>query len=240
MLTPYAFAENDVIRCIDLDGMEKVIYTITYDQKAKTWGVSKLELEKAGTLGDGVLVKLDNYFFYAAKTADDLAGFSSFYEHPQYKAYKVPGETQYTIGAGHALLTPDEIQTYVTEGYLATDEQIAAWLTTDLKQRAVKIKGGNKFLNEALTSWCMGGPDGKLGYKIYNKFKKDNPKEPNENVILRNSRSSYVGVKKKRVGEFLIIKDNKYYLFDYGKPLQKIWKAAYDKIISDQSKKQKK
>jgi len=47
----YAFAENDVIRAIDLDGLEKQI--VIQDDRINT--KSKLDLPEAGTLGDGVL-----------------------------------------------------------------------------------------------------------------------------------------------------------------------------------------
>ena len=35
-LSPYAFAENDVIRCVDLDGLEKYIITLSHTSNGKT------------------------------------------------------------------------------------------------------------------------------------------------------------------------------------------------------------
>ena len=50
----YAFAENDVIRNIDLDGLEKVLYI--YDFSGKKITKSKIELVSAGPLGNGVAI----------------------------------------------------------------------------------------------------------------------------------------------------------------------------------------
>jgi len=50
----YAFSENRIIDAIELEGLEKVVYQYNFTSEKITR--TKIELEKAGPLGDGVLV----------------------------------------------------------------------------------------------------------------------------------------------------------------------------------------
>jgi len=71
--SPYAFAENDVIRSIDLEGKERFII-ITNLSTQKT---TRIELESAGKLGEGIL--------YVTQTAH---GVTATYRAIQYGQYR--------------------------------------------------------------------------------------------------------------------------------------------------------
>ena len=51
----YAFAENDVVRSIDLDGKEKLIIITKQNQDGSSWSLT-IQLQNAGKLGEGVLL----------------------------------------------------------------------------------------------------------------------------------------------------------------------------------------
>lgn len=85
--SPYAFSENDVIRAIELEGLEKYIVNIN-----KSWGKNKQQiitydkivLDKPGPLGkDGVAVKLNMFgdvkYLYG-ESAKDGQDFTKYYE----------------------------------------------------------------------------------------------------------------------------------------------------------------
>ena len=53
--SPYAFAENDVIRCRDLEGAEKEIAILAKNNEGKLVVVNTITLETPGPLGEGTL-----------------------------------------------------------------------------------------------------------------------------------------------------------------------------------------
>ena len=99
-LTPYQFASNSPIAHIDLDGLEKTIYLINFANGKST--TTKIELEKAGPLGDGIAVQMSKAGkksnFYG-KTVASAEEFTKAYEGKKLKRYN----DQYgnpTIGIG--------------------------------------------------------------------------------------------------------------------------------------------
>ncbi len=111
--SPYSFAENDVIRAIDLDGLEKVIYIIKITPK--NISTTKLELQNAGPLGDGVAVQLKHngevHNFYGTSVASAI-DFTKSYEgtgipgHPFERYNDSRGNA--TIGNGHLMSDQDK------------------------------------------------------------------------------------------------------------------------------------
>ncbi len=111
--TPYSFAENDGIRNLDLDGLEKVIYLIN-KIGARTY-ITQMVLAKAGPLGNGVAARYLNngtvHSFYGTEAGSAIA-FAKNYEgkgltgHP-FERYN----DQYgyaTIGYGHLMNENDK------------------------------------------------------------------------------------------------------------------------------------
>jgi len=56
----YDFAENDVIRCVDLDGKERYIQTVYVREDGTQLSSPLLELADAGDLGEGILTVIYN------------------------------------------------------------------------------------------------------------------------------------------------------------------------------------
>jgi RHS repeat-associated protein len=120
----YAFAENDVMRSIDLEGAEKYIVIIN-----KSWGENKqqvitydkVELKKPGTLGNGVAVKLNMFgsekYLYG-ESANNSKDFIKYYEgngipgHPLERYNDSRGYA--TIGYGHLMTESDKRKWPVT------------------------------------------------------------------------------------------------------------------------------
>jgi RHS repeat-associated protein len=79
----YAFAENDVIRSIDLEGRERSI--VLYDFSTNKITKTKIDLPKAGPLGNGVLVQSNyggqtKYFYGNEITKGNVTSFKRAYE----------------------------------------------------------------------------------------------------------------------------------------------------------------
>ena len=110
----YAFSENDVIRNVDLDGLEKIIYLI--DKFDSRISVTKMMLLKAGPLGDGVAVRYNNnnktiHNFYGGEIGT-AKNFAKSYEgkgipnHPFERYNDQYGQA--TIGYGHLMNENDK------------------------------------------------------------------------------------------------------------------------------------
>ena len=231
----YAFAENDVIRSIDLDGLEKVIYTFAYANKK--WTVTKLELAKAGPLGDGVLLKFGTLFFYGNELPKGATGkeFTKVYESKQLKGYKVKGETNVTIGYGHLVLDKKEKEIY-KEGTTITDDQANSLFSIDYNKRDVNIKGLDAFQIDAVSDYSYNTCDD--GSKTEKKYLNADNKDGN--FFLNRSATGYKGLKARRAAEYILFEDKKYLKLDYSEQAQKSWSKLYDKLVKKETKTEEK
>lgn len=143
----YAFAENDVIRSVDLDGLEKVIYTFAYTNKE--WKITKLDVPNdKRILGDGILVKWGKNYFYGNELP---AGSTGRYLTKEYEDFiptpkHISGEQGnfLTVGYGHQI-TPDDVKAgRYKEGTTITPSQGDAQFTVDYNGRKVIIPGLHK------------------------------------------------------------------------------------------------
>lgn len=113
----YAFAENDLTRAIELEGLEKYIVTIdkAWKNGAQDITYTKIQLPKAGSLGNGVAVRL-NYFgdtrYFYGNSAASAQDFTQYYEgngipgHPFERYNDSRGYA--TIGYGHFMSNADK------------------------------------------------------------------------------------------------------------------------------------
>jgi hypothetical protein len=162
-LTPYQFASNSPIAHIDLDGLEKVIYLINMQTNTTT----KLELPKAGRLGNGVAAQVvkkngEIHGFYGTDAVSAL-GFIKQYEkngvdgHPFERYDDKYGNA--TIGYGHKLES-DGKKLYPV-GAKITPDQADKLLNTDYKSKSdlvarnLKASGLNKNQLEALIDFAF-------------------------------------------------------------------------------------
>ncbi len=230
----YAFAENDVIRSIDLEGLEKVIYT--FAKSEGEWTVSKLSLEKAGSLGNGVLISWTKNgtlaFFYGDELPSGSTGedFTKFYEGKnvnskgEHVSYKLPGEDFPTIGYGHAAQSDSEKKKYKV-GTKITEKQAGEIFSTDYDTRDVgNIDELSDTQEDALNDYSYNTTN--KGSKTKNKY--ENASMKCGNFFLDRSKGGK-GLWKRRAAEYILIEDEKYFGIDYSKSLQKKWKAEYDK-----------
>ena len=236
-LTPYQFASNTPIWAIDLDGLEKVIYTLT---KANgTWTTSKLELATAGSLGNGVLVKWTkplasgvvetDYFYGDAIPAGDGANFTKAFEDKnlnaqgQHVAYQIPGEAFTTIGYGHANQSAADQASYPL-GTTISEAQAQQLYTDDRTQRDIgSVTGLTQNKLDALNDYGFNAASSGNGMlSIYNGA--DNK---DENFFLDHSLGG-AGLWKRRAAEYILFKDAKYIHLDYSSSSQDLWKQKYD------------
>jgi RHS repeat-associated protein len=239
-LTPYQFASNTPIQAIDLDGLEKLIYVynFTADKITKT----KIELLKAGPLGNGVLVKSDyngmNHYYYGGEIPEgNITSFKKAYEGV--KLNKKGEHVGYfdsndfpTIGYGHLIVKGESYKV----GSTITDKE-AVKLFDD---ESTKIKGqvDKKIANYTLdanqknalydASFNMG--PGKLS-----QYSEDDSKFSGENFFLK-FMAGGEGIMKRRFAENLLYSEGKYYNFDVLKVKKLQLKA--EKIITDNTPKQ--
>lgn len=209
----YAFAEGDVIRSIDLDGLEKVIYlyNFTSDKITKT----KIELPKAGPLGNGVLISTNhngnNAFFYGKElSSSSITGFKKHYEGA--KINKSGEHVLYndskgnpTIGYGH-LVKPGEaykagstISEKVAQTLFEADTKTIK-SAMDKKLAAYEL---NSYQSEALLDAAFNLGPGRLS-----KYKEDGTKFSGEFFFLKFMGDP--GIKKRRYAENLLYDEGIY------------------------------
>jgi RHS repeat-associated protein len=139
----YAFAENDIIRSIDLEGLEK--YLVIYDFSKKDITKTIIELETQGKLGNGYAIKSNKadktkYYYSRIVQANNLEDFLEKSEgkkgtKDKYYTYK-DTEGNPTAGIGH-LVTNDETDYYTIDCYL-TGEEAKELYYNDLKEHGDK------------------------------------------------------------------------------------------------------
>jgi RHS repeat-associated protein len=211
----YAFAENDVIRCIDLDGLEKILYIINIDKDKIT--TTKITLATAGPLGNGVAVQLNkhnktSYYYGEDVSPKNLQQFVTSYETCQKTIYKIKdkgnGKTSIIGGIGHKL-TPTELKKFKV-GDQISDAQIAKWFKADIErfQEAVddNVEGASKmtkYQKDALTDfgYCTRNASTRLAQFHDSKF-------------FLKFLGGGVGMIKRRIGEFVLFDIGKYLKFE--------------------------
>lgn len=145
----YAFAENDVIRNIDLDGLEKVLYI--YDFSGKKITKSIIELVSAGPFGNGVAIMSNKggttQFYYGNEIVSSGDKGKAFLKRYEGYVNKVYFDTKgfATIGFGH--LVKDDEKNYFTSGcYIDQsegDEIFEADFISNSQKGINRIKGKN-------------------------------------------------------------------------------------------------
>jgi RHS repeat-associated protein len=225
----YAFAENDVIRSIDLEGAEKYIVIVN-----KSWGENKQQLityDKValsieGPLGGGVAVKLNMFgetkYFYGDLAKDDK-DFIKFYEgngipgHP-FERY----DDQYgkaTIGYGHLMSESDKSiwpitasnNPFVVGSKISEFDADELFLKDYISHKkmaleAINIDGLNRFQKDAVIDF---------GYNIKNAktrigaFSMD---KGGRNFLEYMKGGS--GLEKRRLGEAVLWEEGDYIKFD--------------------------
>jgi RHS repeat-associated protein len=227
----YAFAENDVVRSVDLDGLEKYIYSFIKGKDGK-WTTTELELPKPGPLGGGALVFYNgnnvNSYFYGNQMPTGTGGkeFVIQFEDKKvnkeglHEAYKVPGESFTTIGYGHANQSRQDSKKYPL-GTTITEEQARQLFKEDFNKRALSVydqNGLNRHKSDALSSFAYNSfGDAERAAK---KFNSSDP-ETRGTFIIANLRARdpkhLVGLAKRRSAEQIIYSFGKYFQLDYQK-----------------------
>ena len=238
-LTPYQFASNTPIQAIDLDGLEKLIYVYNFsaDKITKT----KIELTKAGPLGNGVLVKSNyngkNHYYYGGQIPD--ANITSFKK--AYEGVKLDNEGNHvgyndskgnpTIGYGH-LITKGE--SYKVGSTISEKEaqKLFADESTSIKKEAdkrlTKYTLSADQVNALYDAAFNMGP-GKLG-----QYSEDGSKYSGENFFLK-FMGGGEGIMKRRFAEILLFAEGKYYNLDVLKGKKLVAKA--EKVVTDSTPK---
>jgi RHS repeat-associated protein len=224
----YAFAENDVVRSLDLDGLEKEIYTFTF--KDKQWGVTKQVLKNAGPLGDGVLVKFGSKYFYGNQLPKGTTGedYTKTYEKFAPAGYKINNEKggHVTIGYGHLAISKEDQAKYKV-GTKITPDEADELFATDYKAREVDLPGLTDNQNDAVTD---------AGFKFYDTAKKIQRKfnsfngPDKANFVLKGTSTSFTGNKVRAAANYILFKYSEYVKIDYSESAQHTWKNVYDKL----------
>jgi RHS repeat-associated protein len=238
----YAFAENDLIRSVDLDGMEKVIYSFT---KANgLWTKTELELPKAGPLGSGVLVKYENgktkAFYYGSFMKEGSTGkdFTKYYEglkkdkEGNIISYTIPGEPHTTVGYGHYNSSAEDVKKY-PNGTIISKEEANKLFNNDYETRKAST-GDGEFEDDALSDYSFTASD--KGSKTELRFKKDNDQSNFfVNKLKAVSPKVGIGVARRRSAEQILSTFHKYTEIEYNKNLQKKWESVYTISTTQQS-----
>lgn len=230
-LTPYQFASNTPIQAMDLDGLEKVIYLINYTKENVTR--SKIELSKAGPLGDGAAVQLTkngattNFYGEELKS---VAEFTKAYEgdHNLTSYYVGKGDNKgnLTGGYGHELSASEKL-TYL-EGTKIPQKVADSWFSSDwlskqnLVARNLKVSGLSETQTNALVDF---------GFNI--------KKAPSRIAsFTTESGADYFlgfmkgggGLAKRRIGESILYSEGKYFKFNEINAKQE---GILDQLIKD-------
>jgi RHS repeat-associated protein len=230
----YAFAENDVIRSIDLEGRERsiVIYDFSSDKITKT----KLDLPKSGSLGNGVLVQSNHggetAFYYGNDIPNaNITSFKKAYEgvktdnqgnHVGYNDSKgLP-----TIGYGHLIKKGESYKV----GGTITDAEAQTLFKNDSKSifskadEYLKDFSLSEYNKNALYDASFNMGPGKMS-----QYNEDGGKFSSENFFLQ-FMGGGEGLKKRRYAENLLYSEGLYLHLDFIKNAGK--RAIAEKIVN--------
>jgi RHS repeat-associated protein len=244
----YAFAENDVIRSVDLDGLEKAIYTMVQDEGG-AWSVSELKLPQAGPLGDGALVKFKSNkgqaFYYGTEMPSGTTGldFTRHYEVDKtnkdakgnHVAKKVAGESFTTIGYGHANQSKADAKKYPA-GTTITEAQAQELFSKDYAPREMIVWTiGSKVISPtksaALSDFSYNTTDDGAKTAVrFNSFDRTKAITFFLSNIRNAKQSHYFGLAKRRVAETILYGFGKYMNIDFSKSDQKSFEKIYDNL----------
>jgi len=239
--SPFAFAENDVIRSVDLDGKEKSIYV--YDFSVEKITKTKIELTKAGPFGDGVLVKSNHggqsSYYYGKEIDASVVAFKKAYEgavvdkngnHVGYNDSASPPNP--TIGYGHLIKKGESY----TVGGTITESQAEELFKSDSKwifDRAdVLLKD---FSLTDTKKNALYDASFNLGPENMKKYSEGDSKFAGENFFLQ-FMAGGDGIKKRRYAENILYSEGQYLHLDV--LLDKKQIASATKVVDDASKPQ--
>jgi len=212
-LTPFQFASNSPIANIDLDGLEKVIYTITRITEGGTQikKVSVKTLYKPGSFGSGAAVILNkdgikSYMY--GEESKDMKDFVSYYEGRQHKVYPSLEGGAPTGGIGHKLNDPRERKEFPV-GTVLSDATIDKWFNKDWRDKTTIVER-----NES-TKGFLGGQKEALTDFVFNGLRASNFKKGDDETFFLGFLKGQNGTVKKRIGQTILFRDNKKYNLEF-------------------------
>ena len=213
----YVFAENRPIDAIDLDGLEKVIYLINFSANKVTR--TKIELAKAGSLGNGAAIEFTkngtstNYYGNELKSSEEFTksyegngGLVSYYV----KDSKGKNSGNLTGGYGHEL-SSEEQKTY-PEGTSIAEREADTWFSSDYlsKQKLVtdnlKVSDISETTKNALTDFAYNIKEASRRIGSFTK-------EDGGNFFLGYMKGQR-GLTSRRLGESILATEGKYFHFN--------------------------
>jgi len=231
----YAFAENDVIRSIDLEGRERsiVIYDFSTDKITKT----KIDLPKAGALGNGILVQSNHggktAYYYGKDIPDaNITSFKKAYEgvvmdgKGNHKGY-LDSKGLPTIGYGHLIKKGESY----TVGGTITEDAAQKLFMNDSK--SIFSKADEYLKDFSLTENqknALYDASFNMGPGKMSQYDEDGGKYSGENFFLK-FMGGGEGLKKRRYAENLLYSEGLYIHLDVIKSTKT--KATAEKIVND-------
>ena len=215
--SPYAFSENRVTDGVELEGLEKVIYSYNFTNEKITR--TKIELKKAGPLGDGVLVNSNHggkqSVYYGNEITSNITSFKKSYEgvnlnndgmHVGYN----DSEGNPTIGYGH-LIQKDE--TYKIGSEISETEAQKLFIndSKSIFEKADSFLSGFE-LTENQKNALYDASFNMGPYKL-KQFNYDGDKFSGENFFLK-FMAGGEGIKKRRYAENILFTDGIYLHLD--------------------------
>jgi RHS repeat-associated protein len=214
----YAFAENDVVRCIDLEGRERsiVIYDFSNNKITKT----KIDLPTAGKLGNGILVVSNHggkitYYYGNDIPSASITSFKKAYEgvilnskgeHVGYKDSRgFP-----TIGYGHLIKSGER---YTVGGTISEQEAQNLFKDDSKTIFATADKYLSKFNLTENQKNALYDASFNMGPGKMEQYKQDDSKFSGENFFLE-FMGGGDGIKKRRYAENLLYGNNLYIHLD--------------------------
>ena len=244
----YAFAENDVIRSIDLDGLEKVIYTINVDHVSGKVSSTKIQLEKAGKLGDGVASRIDihgkRYYFYGLDYKN-LISFSKIQEKNVLEVYHGKSDRAgvNTVGYGHKIQSKADKEKYKL-GDKITDKQSEALFTADHESHTkVAMKNLATYWNDFSQAQKDSFVD--LGFNKGPAWLKEYTPEIGSFIFFkfydRHPTDRKPGILKRRAAQYLMYNYSVYSPFDIidGKQAKSVEKSINDNTVKTETPEKK-
>jgi len=229
----YAFSENDVIRAIELEGLEKYIVNIE-----KSWGKNKQQiityekvtLNPPGPLGNGVAVKLNMFgdvkYLYG-ESAEDNKDFTKYYEgngipgHPFERYNDSKGNA--TIGYGHLMNEADKTNYPITAkgkiiGSKMSEKDANLLFDKDYFKHKNSALGALKITD---LSKKQGDAVIDFGYNIRDAVKRIGEFDKSKGKInFLEYMAGGTGLEKRRVGEAVLFEEGDFIKFDEVKDIK--------------------